>query len=41
MKRKQATCVEELIESCDVENIFLQEDFSENATIKMHMHMHG
>ena len=35
MKRKQAAYMEELIASCDDENIVLQVDFSENATIKM------
>ena len=35
VKSKQAAHMEELIASCDGENIVLQVDFSENATIKM------
>ena len=35
VKRKQAAHMEELIVPCDDENIVLQVDFSENATIKM------
>ena len=35
VKRKQAAHMEELIASCDGENIVLQVDFSENATISL------
>ena len=35
VKRKQDAHMEELIASCDGENIVLQVDFSENATISL------